>query len=86
MYVSYHKVPEERIIIYGGGKIKNISYIEKVTPNLAILNTQTFEWTIPKVSSNVGEIPLLSSHTANLVGSYMIVAFGNDFHVDNFPF
>ena len=34
----------------------------KVTPDLAALNAQTtpFEWTIPPVSSNVGEIPSLT--------------------------
>jgi len=47
---------------------------------LAVLNTRTtpFEWTVPQVSSNVGEIPSLNSHTANLVENYMIVAFGNN--------
>jgi len=45
---------------------------------LAVLNTQItpFEWSDPQVSSNIGEFPSLTAHTATLVGNYMIVAFG----------
>src|ERR1043165_1664137 len=85
-----YKAPEGRIIIYGGGKklITIEAYFTKVTPDLVVLNTQTtpFEWTIPKVSSNIGEIPSLTGHTANLVDNYMIVAFGIDSHINNFCF
>ena len=68
-----------RIIIYGGGKGIGILSSVKVVPDLAVLNTQTtpFEWTTPQVSSNIAEeVPSLITHTANLVGNFMIVAFG----------
>ena len=44
---------------------------------MAVLNTSTnpFEWSIPLTSSNIG-VPSLTAHTADLVGNYMIVAFG----------
>ena len=47
-------------------------------PDIAVLNIETepFEWTAPLVLSNVGEVPSLVYHTADLVGDYMIVAFG----------
>ena len=50
----------------------------QVTPDVAVLNTETepLEWTAPLVSSNVGQVPSLTAHTANLVDSYMIEAFG----------
>ena len=50
----------------------------KVQPDVAILNTQVnpFEWTIPPVSSNIGDMPSLTGHTVNLINNYMIVAFG----------
>ena len=43
-----------------------------------VLNTITtpFEWSIPYVSSNIGVPSSLTAHTADLVGDYMIVAFG----------
>ena len=48
----------------------------KVTPDLVALNTETFEWNIPSVSSDIGDVPSLGCHTANIVGDYMIIAFG----------
>jgi hypothetical protein len=50
---------------------------------LAVLNTniKPFEWTAPKVSSDVKQVPSLSYHTADLVGNYMIVAFGKYFFI-----
>ena len=60
------------IIIYGG-----VTYTHsQVTPDLAVLNTETFEWTAPSVSSNIGDVPSLTCHSANLFENYMIVAFG----------
>ena len=72
------KASDGRIIIYGGSKINGKLMDVKVTPDLAVLNTQTtpFEWTAPNVFSNIGEVLSLTVHTANLVGNYMIVAFG----------
>jgi len=34
------------------------------------------EYESPPVSSNIGQVPSLTAHTANLVKNYMIVAFG----------
>jgi hypothetical protein len=50
---------------------------------LAVLNTniKPFEWTVPSVSSEVKQVPSLAYHTANLVGDYMIVAFGKYFFI-----
>ncbi|PKY15979.1 hypothetical protein RhiirB3_479132 [Rhizophagus irregularis] len=64
---------------FGGSKIANGIFNVRVSPDLAVLNTETepFEWTIPKVTSSIGIFPSLKGHTANLVGNYMIVAFGN---------
>ncbi|RGB36395.1 hypothetical protein C1646_666975 [Rhizophagus diaphanus] len=69
--------PDENIIVYGGRKSK-VGF-GKVEPALIVLNTRKtpFEWTVPIVSTNVGHILATSGHTANLVGNYMIVAFGN---------
>ena len=54
----------------------------QVVPNLAILNTEieAFEWYDPQPSANVGTYPSLAYHTANLLGNYMIVAFGKYFY------
>jgi len=73
------KAPDGNIIIFGGSKVNQTG--GQVAPNLVVLNTQTnpFEWNVPQVSTNIGEIPSLSGHTANLVGNYMIVAFGKIF-------
>jgi len=59
------------IIIYGG-----MSNYTQVTPDLVVLNTEEFEWTAPLVSSNIGKVLSLGCHTADIVGNYMIVAFG----------
>ncbi len=80
---------EGEIIIYGGAKFeKAVTAFYKVTPDLAVLNVRTnpLEWTVPKVSSNIGEIPALAGHTADLVENHMIVTFGNNLFILNFPF
>ncbi|CAB4495712.1 hypothetical protein RhiirA1_530100 [Rhizophagus irregularis] len=71
--------PNTKIIVFGGSKIANGIFNVRVSPDVAVLNTETepFEWTIPKVTSSIGIFPSLKGHTANLVGNYMIVAFGN---------
>ncbi|RGB42273.1 hypothetical protein C1646_738601 [Rhizophagus diaphanus] len=71
--------PNNKIIVFGGSKIANGLFNAKVSPDLAVLNTETepFEWTIPKVTSSIGIFPSLKGHTANLVGNNMIVAFDN---------
>ncbi len=45
---------------------------------MVVLNTKTeqFELTVPPVTSDIGQVPSLVAHTANLVENYMIVAFG----------
>ncbi|PKY38191.1 galactose oxidase [Rhizophagus irregularis] len=71
------KAPDGKVIVYGG--VKSVGEIrQQVVPDLAVLNTniKPFEWTVPSVSSGV-KVPSLAYHTANLVGDYMIVAFGN---------
>ena len=52
----------------------NSKYVQ-VSPNLAVLDTniRPLEWTVPQENFNV---PSLVHHTANLVGNYMIIAFG----------
>ncbi|CAI2175633.1 6995_t:CDS:2 [Funneliformis geosporum] len=71
--------PDGKIIIYGGSK----QFVEivnaRAVPDIAVLDTrkEPFEWDEPKVTSNIGSVPSLTAHTADLVGYYMIVAFGN---------
>jgi hypothetical protein len=76
--INNFKAPNGKIIIHGGSKLPGGNRNVKVTPDIAVLNTETepFEWTVPSVLSNVGEVPSLAAHTANLVGNYMIAAFG----------
>ncbi|RIA96169.1 hypothetical protein C1645_733472 [Glomus cerebriforme] len=66
--------PDENIIIYGGRNLAG-----KAEPSIAVLNTREnpFEWIVPTISSNVGRVIPTSGHTANLIGNYMIVVFGN---------
>src|ERR1043166_2832053 len=71
LYILF-KASNGEIIIHGGGNIDDA----QVTPDIAVLNTETFEWTAPIISSNIGKVPSLKDHTADLVGNYMIVAFG----------
>ncbi|KAF0526945.1 galactose oxidase [Gigaspora margarita] len=59
------------IIIYGGSTIN----ITQVSPNLAVLDINTWEWSIPNISQkNVP--PSLVYHSATIFGNYMIVSFG----------
>ncbi|CAI2173884.1 20146_t:CDS:2 [Funneliformis geosporum] len=71
--------PDGKIIIYGGSKSVGSIYNHRVVPDIAVLNTRIdpFEWSEPNVTSDVGTVPSLTAHTADLVGNYMIVAFGN---------
>ncbi|GES73686.1 hypothetical protein GLOIN_2v1876170 [Rhizophagus clarus] len=71
--------PNNKIIVFGGSKIANEIFSAKVSPDIIVLNTETepFEWTTPTITSSIGTFPSLKGHTANLVGNYMIVAFGN---------
>ena len=75
--MSLFEASNGKIIIHGGSKRVVGHDNAQVTPDIAVLNTETFEWTAPIVSSNIGKVPSLTTHTADLVGNYMIVAFGN---------
>ncbi|CAI2189311.1 20090_t:CDS:2, partial [Funneliformis geosporum] len=72
---------EDKIIIYGGSTfVKGIAARNlQAVPDLLVLNMEAeqFELTVPQVNLNVGQVPSLTAHTADLVGNYMIVAFGN---------
>jgi len=52
--------------------------VAQVVPDMFVLNTKAeqFEFTVPPFTSNIGQIPSLVFHTANLVENYMIIAFG----------
>ncbi|POG59890.1 hypothetical protein GLOIN_2v1718629 [Rhizophagus irregularis DAOM 181602=DAOM 197198] len=58
-----------RIIVFGGHNIDN--------KMLYVLDTTTFNWYEPNVS---GKGPTLKrrDHTANVIGRYMVIAFGSD--------
>ncbi|CAG8836742.1 17488_t:CDS:2, partial [Gigaspora margarita] len=58
------------IIIFGGA-----SDTAQVYPDLAVLNTNTWIWSVPNIST-VNAPPSLVRHTANLYNIYMIIAFG----------
>ena len=78
--ILHYLDPNGNIIIYGGAKDGTDTQYVKAEPAIIILNTRElpFEWTVPlKVSSNIGVVPSLKGHTANLIDNYMIVAFGN---------
>ncbi|CAI2165880.1 5498_t:CDS:2 [Funneliformis geosporum] len=66
-----------KIIIYGGIS----DSLKMVMPVLAVLNTVSFEWSIPiqtyPMSATELPPPPLTHHTADLYMNYMIVAFGN---------
>ena len=57
-----------RVIIFGG-----TSYLP-IDEFLYVLDTSTLEWYIPKVSGNIPSGR--AYHTANVIGKYMVVAFG----------
>ncbi|KAF0531629.1 galactose oxidase [Gigaspora margarita] len=58
------------IIIFGGARGS-----AQVYPDLAVLNTNTWIWSVPS-NSTVNVPPSLTFHTANLYKIYMIIAFG----------
>ncbi|CAG8544404.1 39822_t:CDS:2, partial [Gigaspora margarita] len=53
----------------------NNTLYNKVTPDVAILDTATWTWSAPTISQ-ANAPPLLALHSAVLYGNYMIVAFG----------
>nr|CAG8481668.1 2017_t:CDS:10 [Entrophospora candida] len=68
--------PDGKIIIYGGANTENGTMSE---PAMVLLDTNNspYSWSIPNIPSNPPPPPPLMQHTANLVGNYMIVAFGS---------
>ncbi|KAF0442580.1 galactose oxidase [Gigaspora margarita] len=60
------------IIIYGGSTF-NSSKVSYVFSDIAVLNTNSWTWSVPSVS---GTSPPLTQHSAALYKNYMILAFG----------
>ncbi|KAF0434568.1 galactose oxidase [Gigaspora margarita] len=63
-------IKDGNIIIFGGAQTS-----AQVYPDLAVLNTNTWIWSVPS-NSTVNAPPSLNFHTANLYNIYMIIAFG----------
>jgi hypothetical protein len=75
--IALIKAPNGNIIIFGGVVSIVGNDYAKPTPDIAVLNTTSYEWSAPKVHTNIGEFPSLSSHSSNLIKDYyMIVSFG----------
>ncbi|KAF0538926.1 galactose oxidase [Gigaspora margarita] len=62
------------IIIYGGSTI-NTTKIGYVFSDIAVLNTNSWAWSVPNVSGTGA--PPLTEHSAEIYKNYMILAFGN---------
>ncbi|RHZ53550.1 hypothetical protein Glove_441g37 [Diversispora epigaea] len=75
-YFSSVLTPDGYIIIFGGcSYTPGSSYFSSVSPKLARLNTDTFEWSIPS-GSEENSPPSIYGHTANLYYDFMIITFG----------
>ncbi|RIB20768.1 hypothetical protein C2G38_1161317 [Gigaspora rosea] len=61
------------IIIYGGSTI-NSTKVDNVFSDIAVLNTNSWVWSVPSVSGI--SAPPLTQHSAALYKNYMILAFG----------
>ncbi|KAF0428037.1 galactose oxidase [Gigaspora margarita] len=61
------------IIIYGGSTL-NHSAIIGVFSDIAVLNTNSWVWSVPSISGT--NAPPLTQHSAALYKNYMILAFG----------
>ena len=73
----------QRVIIFGGSYTRSMitsSTIVATEDSLYVLSTSSLEWSIPKVSGNIPSNR--AYHTANVIGKYMVVAFGK--YNDNF--
>ena len=63
----------QRIIIYGGTATPTSDTLLP-TDSIYVLRLNNFEWSIPKTS---GQTPTSRMyHTANVIGKFMIIAFG----------
>ncbi|KAF0513386.1 galactose oxidase [Gigaspora margarita] len=63
------------IIIYGGSIINSSGYIDNLLSDVAVLNTNTWTWSIPSISQTNAPPPL-TFHSAAIYKNYMIIAFG----------
>ncbi|RHZ45764.1 hypothetical protein Glove_655g3 [Diversispora epigaea] len=77
MYFSSVLTPDGYIIIFGGCTYAPGSDFSSVSPKLASLNTDTFEWSIPS-DSDMNSLPSIYGHAANLYNDFMIITFGFD--------
>ncbi|RIB01125.1 hypothetical protein C2G38_2231788 [Gigaspora rosea] len=66
------------IIIYGGSVQNSSGYPVTVFSDIAVLNTNSWVWSVPSVSGT--SAPPLTQHSAALYKNYMILAFGNNFN------
>ncbi|CAJ0912358.1 15760_t:CDS:2, partial [Entrophospora sp. SA101] len=64
--------PDGKVIIYGGANMSDA--MSRPAMVLLDTNSSSYSWSIPKIPPN--SPPPLMRHSANLVGNYMIVAFG----------
>ncbi|KAF0549487.1 galactose oxidase [Gigaspora margarita] len=62
------------IIIYGGSTHDRSGNITYVFSDIAVLNTNSWVWSVPRVSGT--SAPPLTQHSAELYKNYMILAFG----------
>ncbi|KAF0538919.1 galactose oxidase [Gigaspora margarita] len=62
------------IIIYGGSITNSSGKIVYAFSDIAVLNTNSWEWSVPSVSGT--SAPPLTMHSAGLYKNYMILAFG----------
>ncbi|CAJ0845082.1 6944_t:CDS:2 [Entrophospora sp. SA101] len=65
--------PDGKVIIYGGANMSDA--MSRPAMVLLDTNSSSYSWSIPKIPPN--SPPPLMRHSANLVGNYMIVAFGS---------
>ncbi|KAF0416732.1 galactose oxidase [Gigaspora margarita] len=63
-------IKDGNIVIFGGSNNN-----AQVYPDLAVLNTNAWIWSVPN-NSTVNAPPSLVFHTANLYNIYMLIAFG----------
>ncbi len=66
------------IVIYGGGSGNGGQPVPASTPQLAVLDTNSapYKWTAQQ-SNGTNVPPPLIFHSAELVGNYMVITFGN---------
>ncbi|KAF0549466.1 galactose oxidase [Gigaspora margarita] len=73
-YHSAVLTQDGNIIIYGGSTYDSSGNIAYVFSDIAVLNTNSWAWSVPSVSGT--NAPPLTQHSAALYKNYMILAFG----------